>query len=220
MASFKKWRDRRRNPWKGVFYDAFKAWKRENGPGRLYDYGDLPAGAVVLDFGAYKGEWADIVLGQQPDCHLHLFEPHPGFAAALVTKYAGDARVTVHDHALGRRAGALTLSDAENASSAVADHDKGVEARVVSAADFFAGGHFPRIDLVKMNIEGGEYDLLPALIETGVIRRIARLQVQFHLFAERMVPMRDAIRNDLDRTHECAWCYPFVWEEWRQTGVG
>ena len=132
----------------------------------------------------------------------------------------GDARVTVHDHALGRRAGALTLSDAENASSAVADHDKGVEARVVSAADFFAGGHFPRVDLVKMNIEGGEYDLLPALIETGVIRRIARLQVQFHLFAERMVPMRDAIRNDLDRTHDCAWCYPFVWEEWRQAGAG
>ena len=216
MASFKKWRDRRKNPWKGVFYDAFSAWRGERGQARLYDYIDLPEGAVVFDMGGYKGEWADLVLNQQPDCTIHLFEPHPGFAADLRAKYREDARVRVYDYALGGRDGKLQLSDNKNASSAVAAGDKGLSADLVAAERFFATFGIPGIDLMKINTEGGEYDLLPALIDGGFITRIDRLQVQFHLFEEAMIDRRDAIRAGLEHSHDCAWEYPFVWEEWRR----
>lgn len=218
MASLKKWLDRRRNPWKGVFYDAFKRWRRENGPARLYDYAGLPAGAVVLDIGAFRGEWSDLVLAAQPDCTIHAFEPHPGFAQDLREKFAGDARVIVHDFALGSEPGTLRLSDAGDASSGVAAHERAFEAQIVPVHQFFADTPLPRIDLAKLNIEGGEYDLLPALIAGGQIAAIARLQVQFHLFEPGFAALRDSIRHDLDKTHDCVWEYPFVWEEWqRQT---
>ncbi|QYX58382.1 FkbM family methyltransferase [Roseovarius sp. SCSIO 43702] len=216
MASLKKWLDRRRNPWKGVFYDAFKLWKAENGPARLYAYDTLPEGATVLDFGGFEGTWADRILAAQPSADIHVFEPHPVFAAHLTQKFAERENVHVHAFALGRTDGTLSLSDTGDASSAVADLEKSLEAPVKAVSQFFDAHPLPAIDLVKINIEGGEYDLLPALLDAGVMDRIARLQVQFHLFDPAFAEARDAIRTRLSETHDCAWCYPFVWEEWRR----
>lgn len=215
MASLKRWLDRRRNPWKGVFYDAFRTWRRQNGQARLVQYGNLAPGDVVFDVGAFRGDWTDTVLRQQPAAQMHLFEPHPGFAAALRDKFAGRDHVTVHELAIGSRTGTMMLSDAGDASSSVADHGRAFEARTQSVGDFLADHPVDEIALMKVNIEGGEYDLLPALIDSGDIRRVARLQVQFHLFAPDMRGMRDDIRQRLEATHHCVWAYPFVWEEWQ-----
>lgn len=215
MASLKKWLARRRDPWKGIGYDAYKAFRRDGAQTRLEVYDDLPEAPVVLDFGGYKGEWTDRVLAQRPRATVHMFEPHPIFARALVAKYAGDARVTVHDVALGRAEGVLPLSDAGDGSSAVAAHERKYEARIMPVAAFFAAHDIAHADLTKINIEGGEYELLPALIEAGIAPRLGRIQVQFHLFGAALIPERDAIRTALEATHDCAWVYPFVWEEWR-----
>src|SRR6056297_89531 len=215
MASIKKWLDRRRHPWKGVFYDAYKQWKAENGPTRLYDYNGLPQHATALDFGGFEGAWTDMILAAEPTAQVHVFEPHPDFATQLRDKFTGNDDVHIHAFALGGTNGTLSLSDTGDASSAVASHDKSFDAEVIAVEDFFSDHDIPKIDLVKINIEGGEYDLLPALIDTDVIGRIARLQVQFHLFDPAFAEARDGIRERLSDTHDCVWCYPFVWEEWR-----
>lgn len=215
MVSLKRWLDRRRNPWKSEFHDAFNAFRRDNAVARLHDYSDLPAGAVVFDFGGFRGDWTRTVLSRQPECTVHVFEPHPGYAAELRDSFAADPRVHVHECALGAADGTLALSDAGDASSAVAGHDRSFAAQVVSAKRFFEENHIPCVDLSGMNIEGGEYELLPALIDAGLIGRFRRLQVQFHLFDPGLAAARDAIRSDLERSHDCTLCYPFVWEEWR-----
>ncbi|MDO6480643.1 FkbM family methyltransferase [Shimia thalassica] len=216
MASLKRWLDRRRNPWKAEFLDAYSRWKSEKGPVRLYDYGDLPKAPVVLDFGGFKGEWSDIVLKQAPDAIIHIFEPHPGFAALIREKFADNPNIHVHELALGAESREMELSDAGDASSSVANHDRVFTAQFLSVDSFIAETPLPRIDLVKINIEGGEYELLPALIASGVLARVARLQVQFHLFEPALSAARAEIRADLAKTHECVWDYPFVWEEWRR----
>lgn len=213
MASLKRWLDRRRNPWKGIFHDAYKVWKRDKGQARLETY-DLAPGAFVFDFGGYVGAWTEDVLRCQPEAVVHVFEPHPGFAKALSEKFADRPGVHVHAFALGGSDGTLTLSDAGDASSAVADHATAFEAEVRSVDRFFADNDIPSIALAKMNIEGGEYDVLPALIDSGVMARIGQLQVQFHLFEPSLIPVRDDIRTRLDSTHVCDWVYPFVWEQW------
>lgn len=215
MASLKRWLDRRRNPWKGVFFDAYKTWRKDNGQARLTDYADLPEGAIVFDVGGFRGEWTDTVLTQCPTAKVHVFEPHPGFAAELLEKFTGDNRVTIHELAIGSSTGTMELSDAGDASSAVADHGKSFTAATRKVDDFLSDQGIDHIDLMKVNIEGGEYDLLPALIDTGAIKMLDRLQVQFHLFEPGMQPLRDTIRQGLEASHACAWCYPFVWEEWR-----
>lgn len=216
MASLKRWLDQRKNPWKRVFHDAYKMWRKNNGQARLYQYQGLKSGDVVFDVGAFRGEWSDMVLDAQPDAQLHLFEPHPGFVTPLNGKFAGRDNVHVHGFAIGSATGTMLLSDAGDASSSVADHGKAFEAQILSVSDFFEQTEVEQIALMKVNIEGGEYDLLPALIDTGHITKIARLQVQFHLFEPGMQAVRDQIRTGLDKTHHCVWCYPFVWEEWQQ----
>ncbi|MDF1717865.1 MAG: FkbM family methyltransferase [Antarcticimicrobium sp.] len=215
MASLKRWLDRRRNPWKGVAFDSFHKFRKDKALPRLTDFFDLDPGSVVIDFGGFEGTWTDAVLAAQPEARVHVFEPHPGYAAALRDKYCDRPNVTVHEGALGRAAGTLSLSDAGDASSAVADHDHSFSAPVFAAREFFEAQGIDRVQLAKMNIEGGEYELLPALIETGLIGRIARLMVQFHLFRPADEPARAAVAARLAETHAPAWSYPFVWEEWR-----
>jgi FkbM family methyltransferase len=215
VVSLNRWLEKRRNPWKAPFFDAFGKWRREDGQSHLSDYAALPDDALVFDIGGFRGEWTDTVRSKCPGAQVHVFEPHPVFAASLRQKYDRTGGVNVHEFALGANAGSLTLSDAGDASSAVADHDRAFDAPVVALRDFFDRHNISRVDLVKMNIEGGEYDLLPALIEVGLIERIARLQVQFHLFDPALIARRDAIRAQLQQTHDCTWCYSFVWEEWQ-----
>lgn len=214
MASLKRWLERRRNPWKGIAFDSYKAFRRDKAQARLAAFGDLVPGSVVLDFGGFEGGWTDQVLAAQPEARVLVFEPHPGFADKLRAKFADRPNVTIHACALGREAGTLQLSDAGDASSAVADHSRSFSAPVVAVRDFFAETGLEAVQLAKINIEGGEYELLPALVEAGAIGRIRRLMIQFHLFHAEDRAARDAIAGALAKTHETAWAYPFVWEEW------
>ena len=72
------------------------------------------------------------------------------------------------------------------------------------------------VDLLKINIEGGEFPLLEYLLNKGLMARIKHLQVQFHDFTEDAVSRRELIRKKLAITHAQEWCYPFVWESWRR----
>lgn len=208
MDVLKNWRDRRQHPWKDVYYDALRLWRGERGHTLLYDYISVPIGGTVFDFGGGKGEWADIVLIQQPDCTIHLFEPHPRKAADLRDKYRQDDRVKVYDYTLGSAEGKLPLPE-ESVSGIEATVD------VVAVKRYFDTFDFPHIDLVKFNIGGAEYDLLPALMRAGILPRIQRMQVQFHLKGESQIADREDIRAAMQASHDCAWCYPFIWEEWR-----
>lgn len=203
MASLKRWIDLKRNPWKAPLHKGMKAWKADKASeSHLYTYEDLPEQPVVLDVGGYEGGWSDIVLAVRPAAVIHIFEPHPGFAEALRRKFANNANVTVHEFAIGAEPGQLELSDSADASSAFGGKPGQThKAEVRAVADFFATTGLQSVDLAKINIEGGEYDLLPAMIETGLIARIKRLQVQFHLFDPSWSAARDAIRNQLAASH-------------------
>jgi hypothetical protein len=69
---------------------------------------------------------------------------------------------------------------------------------------------------MKVNIEGGEYDLLDHLIESGLIQRVRWLQVQFHDFVPNAAERMRAIQDRLRATHEPEWQHEFVWESWRR----
>ncbi|MGH8977302.1 MAG: FkbM family methyltransferase, partial [Acidimicrobiia bacterium] len=72
------------------------------------------------------------------------------------------------------------------------------------------------VDLCKVNIEGGEYDLFDRLIETVWLARIRILLIQFHEWHPNAYARRRAIRRAFSRTHDEVWDYPFVWEMWRR----
>ncbi|QFT58536.1 hypothetical protein FIU94_06810 [Sulfitobacter sp. THAF37] len=206
--------------WKLATDPGFRAYKRQirafyaaHGRGTPERYERLKPGDTVLDIGGYRGDWAERMTALY-GVKVHCFEPHPRFISHLQERFDGRKDVAVEGYAMGRSAGVLELSDDENASSALVASGSAVKGEVRPVSEVFETLGLNRIACAKMNIEGGEYDLLPALIDAGLMPRIDRLTVQFHRYGPAQDAQRDAIRTDLARTHHCVWEYPFIWEEW------
>ena len=169
--------------------------------------------SVIFDVGGFQGNWA-FDIHERYGSQVHVFEPHPVFVQEIRDRFQDNPAITIHDFALGHDKGSLTLSDDGDASSSFHSAKNTVTGRIKAVSGFFANTDIPRIDLMKVNIEGGEYDLLPALIKDGIMPRIGILQVQFHLFSKDDIHRRNAIRTMLAETHTCDWNYDFVWEQW------
>ena len=75
-----------------------------------------------------------------------------------------------------------------------------------------------KIDLMSINIEGGEYELLDRIIEIGMINNIVNIQVQFHQWYpsyKQSDLLRKSLQDRLSITHKLTYCYDFVWEDWQ-----
>ncbi|MFZ2167334.1 MAG: glycosyltransferase [Minisyncoccia bacterium] len=73
-----------------------------------------------------------------------------------------------------------------------------------------------RIDLVCLRLNGTEYDLIPHLITTGLIQKIANLQIRFSDQVPDARARMHSIRKQLRETHAPTYQYEFVWENWER----
>ena len=101
-----------------------------------------------------------------------------------------------------------------NASSTFGEESASESIELRDAAEVLPALGVDHIDLIKINIEGGEYELLERLLDTGLARHIGHLQVQFHRFVPGAAERRERIRARLKETHVLHYDYDFVWESW------
>lgn len=194
-----------------------REWHRIEGDKTLrLDY-DLGPGSVVLDVGGFEGQWASDIVAMY-GCQVHVFEPVPAYAERISRRFASNPLVTVHRAGLAPADGTAALSMSGDASS----HERNVaesqqiEIELRGVDGFFAELGREHVDLVKLNIEGAEYDLVARLIDTRLIERIGDLQVQFHDFVPNAERRRRELHAGLANTHHPTWSYDFVWENWRR----
>ncbi len=204
----------RRTLWPTPLERSHRRWVADRGDEtRRLDY-PLGPDAVVLDVGGYQGRWAEQAL-ERFGCTVHVFEPVPEFAAAIRSRLAGRRGVAVHEYGLAGRTREATFTLAADGSSAL----RGAGGRRVSlraADEAFAELGLARVDLMKVNIEGGEYELLEHLLDRGLVARIEHLQVQFHDFVPGAARRMRVLEARLAATHALEWRYEFVWESWRR----
>ncbi len=184
------------------------------GPALRLDYPSLGPNSTVFDLGGYRGDWTASVLGKY-GCKVHVFEFVPEFARGISARFSLDDRVVVHEFGLGSsdRTVPVRLSgDASGESAGASD----AQCRVVRAVDFLRSSGISDVSLAKINIEGGEYDLLEHLLEEGAIGLFDNLQVQFHKEVPGSEPRLKRIRERLSSTHECTWCFEWVFENWKR----
>jgi len=194
---------------------AHRRWVRARGESTLrLDY-PLDAGSVVVDLGAFRGDFAEAIHARY-GCAVYLFEPVREFFELCEKRFAGEPKVRCFNYGLMDSDGEMFISDEDNASSLVrSGPGKGLEAvQVRDFLDTMDKLGIGKIDLLKMNIEGGEYLVLPHLIQGAYMEKIRFLQVQFHAFIPGAAALREKIRTDLARTHRESWNYAFVWESW------
>jgi FkbM family methyltransferase len=185
---------------------------------------DLPSPAVVLDVGAYEGSWSmrlldRTALRQRLDVRIHAFEPEPSAVERCRRTIADELRIELHPFGLAGRRRNEKLTVGGPGSSIYTDPRssrafESVEIELRDVADVLDAMEVDRIDFIKINIEGGEFELLDRLHETGWLRRIDRIIVQFHEFAPDAYRSRRRNRRQLAETHRCTWNYRWVYERW------
>jgi len=188
-------------------------WYAAGGESTLrYDY-DLSPESIVFDLGAFEGEWTFGIFDRYGS-RILAFEPMPRYSAALAKKVARNPRIRVFDFGLASTDRNETLYESGPSSSIFRRNEEGVEIKLRSFKDFVEAEQIQTIDLMKINIEGGEYDLLEHILDIGWVRSIRHLQIQFHDFVPNAASRREEIRNRLRLTHRERYCFDFVWEGW------
>jgi FkbM family methyltransferase len=138
----------------------------------------------------------------------------PSFHAQCVARFAGMGNIKCLKFGLSDKGGCFDISESADASSFMRGNGARQQAELRPVTEMFAELGVNCVDLLKINIEGGEFEVLPALIEAGMIDRVRYFQVQFHNFVPGATAKLVAIRMALAKTHVEMWNYPFVWESW------
>jgi FkbM family methyltransferase len=193
-------------------------WTEDRGDETLrLDY-DLDENSMVFDLGGYEGQWASDIFSRYC-CSIYIFEPVAEFAKRIEQKFRGNKKIFVHNFGLAHKDRTAKISVNGTSSSLYKQgNDDAAAGRFVRADEFMHENKIKKIDLMKINIEGGEYDLVEHLIETGFVHNIRNIQVQFHDFVPQAQKRMGNIQNDLQKTHSLTYQYLFVWENWRLRG--
>ncbi|WP_158529660.1 FkbM family methyltransferase [Parvibium lacunae] len=197
------------------FLLEIKKWFRVDGDKTYRMEYPLNNSSVILDIGGYVGDFAKEMY-ERYQSTVYIFEPMPHYYDHCVIRFRQIKNIICLNYGLSGANQICTFTDSADATSF---YKKNINSREISATlrdvnEVFKELKLDKIDLLKINIEGGEYDVLPAIIESGYIKNIRFLQIQFHNFIDNAETKRTQIREKLSITHQESWNFPFVWESW------
>jgi hypothetical protein len=168
--------------------DSLKQWQDENLEHLRYEY-DVKPGELIIDIGSYHREWSNEMINRY-GCVAECFDVLDNRGA-----WTHDTKI--------RMGGAYYYTSMHENGESWFD--------CVDIAPYLQ----KEIAVLKMNIEGGEYELLRYIIDCGIMKNIRNLQVQFHLVDGLYCDdLYELLRNILIKTHSLSWRYPFCWESW------
>jgi FkbM family methyltransferase len=150
---------------------------------------NITENSIVFEIGAYEGQWANMIATKYNPI-MYVFEPQKWAYDNCVTRLKKFEKVKVFNIALGVEDGMMKMGDfrSDGASLMKAEKEKCdqkepqfEDVKVVEIGKFLEENKINEIDFCQINIEGGEYVLLPHMIEKGTINKIKYLIVQFHM---------------------------------------
>ncbi len=151
---------------------------------------------VFIDVGAYDGDTLEKAMALYPDCdRFYAFEPYPPNFAKLCQKYGqrpevilsnqaaatadGTSKLFLHQ-SLHHQAGADEGGTLESSKNNI-DHHQFVEVPTVDLARFIKDTFTPDDELIlKLDIEGAEYDILEQMVANQSIDYIDNLYCEWH----------------------------------------
>jgi FkbM family methyltransferase len=185
----------------------------------------LTRSSIVFDVGAYQGYFTREIYKKYP-CRIYAFDPVKRFYDTLTPLENVD--ITVLNYGIGAVSGEFKIGVRNDSSSIYLEAPEYETIHILSVVDVFAmlQVRTTGVDLIKLNIEGSEYDLLDSMLANDLMKYVKYLQIQFHHYGPVSAKYagvggdgphaarRDAIREELKKTHDESWCYPFIWESW------
>jgi FkbM family methyltransferase len=203
---------------KDIYSTNIYKWQDIQGDNTLrLDY-PLDENSLVFDVGGYRGDFSAKIHCRY-NCKTIVFEPVKEYHKKIQDRFKYNEKIKVFNIGLAGRSCDAEITVDKASSSLFRKfriNNPSEVAHLISINDFLKNNKILQIDLIKINIEGSEYDLLDSIIDNQIIKKIEYLQIQYHLFVPNAQERRSKITHELQKTHELMWDYPFVWESWKR----
>ena len=183
----------------------------------LYNY-NLTSDSIVLDIGGHEGGLtADMY--KKFGCNIYVFEPIEEFYEKTKQRFFGIEKIKVFNYGIGDENISTRFKVYGESTSEYDRLDKvptRIEiAEIKSFASVVKDLKLKTVDVCSINIEGGEYKLLPHIIDEHLSPDVKNFQIQFHDgFIIDAAEKRREIQKKLSKTHKITFNYNFVWENW------
>ena len=153
-----------------------------------YDVTRLSRDSVIYSLGIGDSIEFDLALIERVGAILHAFDPTPGTYETLAENPLPD-EFNFHPWAVAGEDGTLTLFPRVRRNGSVSEimytlvpdeqsRDQAIEVPAFTIASIMRKLGHEHIDLLKMDIEGAEYDVIDGLLSSDV--RPTQLLVEFH----------------------------------------
>jgi len=142
-------------------------------------------GWTVIDIGAGSGDFAISVALRCPRSTVYAFEPFPESFAALNVhrELNGTRNVQAFREALAGTPGSVRVYSVTGLSgqnrTSSGDGPEGVETVAATLDQVFASLHLGQCDFMKVDCEGGEYDII-FHASGDTLQRIRRISMEYH----------------------------------------
>ena len=176
---------------------------------------DLAKEGIVLDIGAYKGNFTLNLLRKNPKLTFLLYEPILQYCNIARNNLGDQTNVVIIQKGISSDGRKIQLRDEGLRSrQIIRPSDTHLEIQTQNILALFEADS--RIELLKMNIEGMEYECLEILIKTEKLKLANNLLIQFHNFESTSEDRYLAIRNKLIVEYDCVFSYKWIWELWKR----
>ncbi len=183
-----------------------------------YDY-PLTPDSVVMDLGCYEGTFA-AKIHEKYGCRVFAFEPVPAFFDRCRARFNGHVpKVIVLNLAVGGDNGEVEGRIKGDMSGQFADQGEQWTARMIDMLQAMELIGATKVDLLKINIEGGEFALLENMVLTKLAPAFGNIQVQWHSVVPNYQARYDALQAELAKTHHLTFDAGWVWQNWRLNGL-
>lgn len=176
-----------------------------------YDY-PLNKESIVFDIGGFDGMWSCKIHSKYL-CDILIFEPVREFYNSIKSKFLEQDSVQIYNYGLGTKDETIGIAVTGSSTSVFNKSENNEQVKIKDILPKISG--FIKIDLVKINIEGAEYDLLDYIIENGLQAKFINIQVQFHTNVIDYENRRQRIREELSKTHHLTYDFAIgLHENW------
>lgn len=171
--------------------ESLKQWQEGQCENLRYKFYDLQPGEYCIDLGSYQREWANRMIEEY--------------------KVEVDCFDALENRAAWIRDGFIEMGGQYYYTSMFTEGFN--QYRCYDIAPFLQR----EVAVMKVNIEGGEYQVLQHIINLGLHKNIRNLQVQFHqVDGFTWEAWYETIARELSKTHRLTWRYPFCWENFER----
>jgi len=176
-----------------------------------YNY-DLNPESIVIDCGAYHGHFSKRIWDKYKCC-VFAYEPTSEFYS-IACEIMRETGVTIFKLGVSNKYKTIEFGIANDSTGEFKESTDTKEKVILQDICQVVSG-YNLVALLKLNIEGGEFDVIQRLVDSSLISIINNIQVQFHTCVPNAQERYHALAKRLSETHHLTYdAGAFIWQNW------